>query len=128
MLRSLVGSEMCIRDRPNLDQLKVSPKIAEAVENAPQASPAVPAVIAGYYEPSIVFLLGTPTRLTNGDDAGNYLAANPTATAVIESREEPAFQTAIKSHQLKLTALAEISGVNYSNGRDVFLTVYAISP
>lgn len=116
---------------PNLSQLKVSPKIAAAVEKAdrhPMRRDVPSVVIAGYYEPSIVFLLGTSTRLTNGEQAALYLTKHPKAAAVIEAREETAFQAAIKSQQINLTTLAEISGVNYSNGKDVVLTVYAVSP
>ena len=116
---------------PNLERLEISPKISAALERSELhhlRNGAEPTVIAGYYEPSAVFLLGTPTHLTNGADAAAYLAENTGSAAVVEFREEAAFQSAASSRGLNLEVLAEISGVNYSNGKDVALTVYGIAP
>lgn len=116
---------------PNLKQLEISPRISAALEHSELhhlKNGAEPTAIAGYYEPSAVFLLGTPTLLTNGFDAAAHLASHPDSAAVIELREEEAFQTVASSRNLNLRTLAEISGVNYSNGKDVTLTVYGIAP
>ena len=121
-------SKVCL---PNLRQLEISPGISAALEQSDLhhlKSGAEPTAIAGYYEPSAVFLLGTPTLLTNGSAAAAHLADHPLSAAVIERREEEAFQEAALSRNLDLKTLAEISGVNYSNGKDVMLTVYGVAP
>jgi len=116
---------------PSLAQLEVSPKISAALDRSDLhylRDGAEPTVIAGYYEPSAVFLLGTPTVMTNGSDAARYLAEHRGSAAVIELREQQAFQSSAQSRNLILRPLAEINGVNYSNGKDVSLTVYSVAP
>ena len=71
---------------PRLEPLLLSPRTAEALaarDLDPRAGPAGPVEVAGYAEPSLVFLLGTPTGLGDAPEA---------AQAVVEGR--PAVVTA----------------------------------
>lgn len=80
----------------------------------------------GYHEPSLVFLVGTDTRLTNAEGAAELLrdAADPTCTvALVESRQEAAFQSALAG--LPVERKGAVVGLNYNNGRPTTLTLYA---
>lgn len=111
---------------PVMDDLKVSPQIAQAVARFRQPGDP-PVVIAGYAEPSARFLLGTKTRLTIGAKAG-ALAAREGGLVVVEGRDETAFETALAKGGGHGEALDVIDGLNYSNGRRVRLTVYRVTP
>lgn len=120
---------------PSLDRLGVSPALSATLEDlgrhplhSPSTSPAPPVTIVGYYEPSIVFLLGTDTILTPSPlRALTAITAAPSATAIIEHRHQGAFLDLARQHQLSPTALATIDGFNYSNGDTVSLTLYTLS-
>lgn len=114
---------------PGLSQFAVSPRISTALEMAgrhPLHDGLAPAAIAGYSEPSAVFLLGTDTALTSAEDAAARLVSGAASAAIIEAREEPAFKTALGGADV--ASLAVIDGLNYSNGKKVALTVYILSP
>ena len=82
-----------------------------------------PVAVAGYAEPSLVFGVGTTTDLGGAQDAADALADN--RAAVVESREQPAFQAAIKELRLKPRQIGIVNGLDYSNGDKMTLTVYA---
>ena len=112
---------------PGLDRLMLSPRVNEiviasrlhAIRNA-----AAPSVVAGYYEPSAVFLLGTKTVLTNGAGAARELAAAPGRAIIVERREEAAFLSSLESMNLAAHVIGHIDGLNYSNGDHTALTIY----
>ncbi|HBD07237.1 MAG TPA: glycosyl transferase, partial [Syntrophobacteraceae bacterium] len=52
----------------------------------------IPVAAAGYHEPSLVFLLGTDTKLLSADMAACYLQAHPQAAAVVSGEVESGFQ------------------------------------
>jgi len=85
-----------------------------------------PIAVAGYAEPSLVFALGTQTQLGNAKDAAAALADD--RPAVVEAREKPAFDALIKSAGLAPIRVGEVKGLDYSNGDDMTLTVYAPPP
>ncbi len=113
---------------PGLSQLAVSPRLSTALELAdrhPLHDNLAPAALAGYSEPSAVFLLGTETALTSGGDAAIKLMNGAASVAIIEARETEAFKAAING--AAVTSLAVIDGLNYSNGEDVTLTIYVLA-
>ena len=127
ILAGLYGWVVMVGVLPGLSQLSVSPQISAALETAgrhPLHDGAAPVALAGYNEPSAVFLLGTQTMLTSGGVAGERLLSGAVSAAVVESRMEAAFQEAIAGREETVRPLATISGLNYSNGRSVSLTVY----
>ncbi|MBB5517921.1 ArnT family glycosyltransferase [Amphiplicatus metriothermophilus] len=114
---------------PQLDRLKVSPNISAALDEAdrhPLRDGAPPVALAGYYEPSAVFLLGTRTRLTDGAGAAGHLFETPGAAAVVEDAQADEFHETVKKAGVNARALAVVEGLNYSNGRTVRLTIYVI--
>lgn len=110
---------------PALTEFRLSPQIAAAVaRHARPDDP--PVVIAGYAEPSAIFLLGTDTVLTVGAAAGE-IAARKGGLAVIEAGDRPAFLEAISQGSALAMPLEEIRGINYSNGSRLTLGVYRVS-
>ena len=86
---------LTIKVLPPLKPLWLSPEIAERFE---QLKPCATSrlVSAGYAEPSLVFLAGTETKLTNGKGAAELLAADPAcAIAVVTAAETKRFLAAV---------------------------------
>ena len=114
---------------PSLDRLAVSSNLSDALaENGrhPIGDGAAPVALAGYNEPSAIFLLGTSTKLLQGGDAAEALIAGDVSAAIVETREASAFQDALNDETRAVRALAVIDGLNYSNGKTVSLTIYVL--
>lgn len=109
---------------PNIDGVWVSRQAARAVA---QVRPCPDSVVAtaGYSEPSLVFLLGTPTKLVHGAGAAAHLTADRACgLALVEDREAPAFLDSLGT--VTPLPLAELSGFNYNTGKRLHLTLYRL--
>lgn len=109
---------------PNIDGVWVSRQAARAVA---QVRPCPDSVVAsaGYSEPSLVFLLGTPTKLVHGAGAAAHLTADRACgLALVEDREAPAFLDSLGT--ATPLPLAELSGFNYNTGKRLHLTLYRL--
>jgi 4-amino-4-deoxy-L-arabinose transferase-like glycosyltransferase len=82
-----------------------------------------PVAVAGYAEPSLVFQVGTNTGLGDAKDAAEALASG--RAAVVESREQAAFRQALARAGVRPVEVGRVAGLNYSNGDETELTVYA---
>lgn len=82
-----------------------------------------PIAVAGYAEPSLVFGVGTGTNLGDAEDAAQALADN--RAAVVESRQQTAFQAALRQLHVTPRRIGVVQGLDYSNGDKTTLTVYA---
>jgi hypothetical protein len=114
---------------PRLDLLGVSPRLAEAIDAAglhPLRDWAPPAAVAGYAEPSIVFLLGTATAIVDGEGAARHLREFPRAAAAVEDRALPQFLQSAAALGLAPRASAVVEGFNYSKGRRVRIHLYTV--
>ena len=110
---------------PRITELWVSKRLAPLVfEHAQPGDP--PPVAAGFTEPSLVFALGADTRLADGEAAA-ALGARDGGLALIEERERGAFLAGLAERQADATAVASMSGFNYSRGRKVSVTVYRVT-
>ncbi len=108
---------------PALQPLWVSTRLADAVSKAsPDRSS--PVFIAGFGEPSAVFLLGTETRHGSGEQAARYLDAIRDGVVLVEARHREAFMTEAEILGLQPEAGATIKGLNYSRGDPVTITLY----
>lgn len=111
---------------PGIDGLWISRSAAQVV-SAVRPCPTTTVASAGYSEPSLVFLVGTRTRLVNGDGAAQHLLADRACgLALVDQREQAAFRTALDGVEPK--PLGEVHGLNYNNGRRIVLTLYAAPP
>ncbi len=108
---------------PRATDLWVSQKIAQAVD---AAGTTAPVAIAGFSEPSAVFEIGTRTVLTGGGGAASHLLSTPGALVVVEQRQDRAFFEALGTRADAVRAVATVSGLNYSKGQDVAITIYKI--
>jgi hypothetical protein len=71
--------------------------------------------------------MGTDTVLTTGGGAASHLLATPGSLAVVEQRQEQAFQEALGARVAEARPVATVSGLNYSKGQDVLFTIYEMS-
>jgi 4-amino-4-deoxy-L-arabinose transferase-like glycosyltransferase len=108
---------------PQLNQLWVARSAAELVAARPHEGPVV---VAGFSEPSAVFLLGTDTRLTNGGEAATILATRPKTLVLISEREEEAFRASAAARGIAPLVVGRVRGFNYSRGQAVVLTAYVL--
>ena len=109
---------------PNLTTIWLSPRIADTVR---QVRPCPDSVLAStsFSEPSLIFLAGERTRLIVPADAARLLATDRCALALVGIRDQPAFDAALT---VPVRKLATITGLNYSNGHHLDLSLYTASP
>lgn len=111
---------------PHLTTIWVSPRAAELAHRFTQEGDR-PVKLAGYLEPSLVFLLGTETRQTDGTHAAEAGAAEG-GLALIEQKQDAAFQSRLKSLDTTAHYLGALDGFNYSRGRKVHIRLYRVQP
>jgi 4-amino-4-deoxy-L-arabinose transferase-like glycosyltransferase len=111
---------------PRFESIWLSREAARLVaKTSPCAAPVVAA--AGYDEPSLVFLLGTKTRLGSPEEAARLLrssSASNCVLALIDSKADPSFRNALGRQAPRM--LGRISGLDYSDGRSLLLSLYAV--
>jgi len=111
---------------PGLQQLLVSVRSAELIARTGAAPNAV--VVAGYHEPSLVFLVGTKIKLAgSGAEAADFLTKTPSSVALVEDVYVADFQQFLTRNNFSADAIDSVSGINYSKGgRQVTLTLYKL--
>ena len=83
-------------------------------------------IAVGYAEPSLVVLTGTTTLLTDAGNAANALKADPACSlVVVDDRDQQAFIDAMGE---KIEPVTTMTGINYSKGRKISLTLYRVMP
>jgi len=100
--------------------------LAEAQKEA--GCPAPASASAGYQEPSLVFLAGTNTLLSDAADAADFLRQAPCRFAFIESRQERAFARRAEAIGLRYTQGPRIEAFNISGGRAITIAVFRSEP
>ncbi|HLO77819.1 MAG TPA: glycosyltransferase family 39 protein [Magnetospirillum sp.] len=108
---------------PSLDKLFLSRGAARIVGTIGSDGPVA---TAGYSEPSLVFLLGTHTRILDGAGAARHLADNRRTLAVVSDRELPAFFAAAAKLDLGIEEFGRVDGLNYSRGKPTTLVVLGV--
>ncbi|MFQ3623227.1 MAG: glycosyl transferase, partial [Acetobacteraceae bacterium] len=79
-----------------------------------------------FHEPSLVFLMGTDTRLLrSGADAARHLAERPAGLALVRDRDGATFRAEAERLGLSPRPVATITGFNYSRGQFLTLDLYA---
>jgi 4-amino-4-deoxy-L-arabinose transferase-like glycosyltransferase len=107
---------------PSLEPLFPSPTLARVLRDSGCAQPVAAAV--GFQEPSLVFLAGTATRLTDGADAADFLAGGQCRFALIEQRQERGFAEHADAIGLRYAPGPRIDGINMSNGQSITVAVF----
>jgi hypothetical protein len=111
---------------PGLDLLWLSRTAATLVgRHLSRSGEAVLSV--GYSEPSLVFLLGTATRLATAAPGDRQLAG--AGMALVSDREDAALRKSLTTRGLNLSAVDRVTGLDYSaGGSRVILTLYDLEP
>ena len=110
---------------PRLSPLWLSRRVEAAMAKAEllprQGIADAPVTVAGYAEPSLVFALGTETELGSPDDAAQAIVEH--RPAVVEAKAEPAFRQALKADHAVAQEVAEVKGLDYSDGHKMTLRI-----
>ena len=111
---------------PRLDPFWLSRRTEAAMAKAQllprQGVADAPVTVAGYAEPSLVFALGTETELGGPDDAAQAIVEH--RPAVVEGRQDPAFRQALTADHVAAQEVAEVKGLDYSDGHKMTLRIY----
>jgi 4-amino-4-deoxy-L-arabinose transferase-like glycosyltransferase len=108
---------------PLLPMLFPSALIAGEVRSTGCAQPHVASTFA-YQEPSLVFLVGTDTRFTDGAGAAEFLRQGACHFALVDPRSERSFVQRANAVGLRYALSQRIEGFNISIGKPVVLTVF----
>jgi 4-amino-4-deoxy-L-arabinose transferase-like glycosyltransferase len=109
---------------PRLDHLWVSAHEATLLKKDSRPGDPPP-VLAGFTEPSAVFLNGTNTGLSDGAGAAE-ITVNEGGLAAVEDHERGAFLAHLAEREADAQVVDELTGYNYSRGRKVHITIYRV--
>src|SRR6478609_2177556 len=107
---------------PSLTPLFPSIEVARALRNVTCVGPK--AAAAGYHEPSLVFLTGTQTLLTDGSGAADFLRQGSCRFALIEQKSERSFVQRAEAIGLRYKVGTRIDGYNFSQGRAISISIF----
>ncbi|MBI3675772.1 MAG: glycosyltransferase family 39 protein [Proteobacteria bacterium] len=111
---------------PRVQQIWMSPRAAVIVARYKQPDDP-PVILAGYVEPSLIFLLGTDTRIESGKSAGEVGAVQG-GLALVEDHERKDFLAELEAKGGSAKPIDELSGFNYTRGRRQHITFYRLTP
>jgi len=107
---------------PALTPLFPSAEIARALRNVVCVGPK--AAAAGFHEPSLVFMNGTSTLLTDGSGAADFLGQGSCRFALVELRSERGFAQRAEAIGLRYNVATRIDGYNISQGRAISIAIF----
>ena len=107
---------------PSLTTLFPSAEVARALRNVVCVGPKSAA--AGFHEPSLVFMTGTSTLLTDGSGAADFLGQGTCRFALVESRSERGFVQRAEAIGLRYNVAKRIEGYNISQGKAVSIAIF----
>ena len=109
---------------PSLKPIWLSPAIEAAVKANRPCDTTVLAS-AGFQEPSLVFLVGTNTVLTDVKGVAQHLLADPAcALALAPVKQEQELNGVLAGQGKSANRVAMIDGINYSSGEKMSLGLY----
>jgi 4-amino-4-deoxy-L-arabinose transferase-like glycosyltransferase len=80
---------------------------------------------AGYHEPSLVFVFGTATLLTDGPGAADFLGEGDCRFALVEARQERSFVRRAEAIGLRYAPGPRVEAIDYNaGGRAIAIAVY----
>jgi 4-amino-4-deoxy-L-arabinose transferase-like glycosyltransferase len=107
---------------PSLTPLFPSVEIARVLRNVVCVGPK--AAAAGYHEPSLVFMTGTSTLLTDGSGAADFLSHGSCRFALVEARSERTFAQRAEAIGLRYNVATRVEGYNFSQGKAISVAVF----
>ncbi|MDG4881264.1 glycosyltransferase family 39 protein [Mesorhizobium sp. WSM4884] len=113
---------------PSLKPIWLSPAIKAAVD-ANRLCDTTVLASSPYHEPSLVFLVGTNTVLSDVDGVAKHLAADPgCALGLAPVKDEQKLNELLAGQGKSAKRLTEIDGLNYSSGDKLALGLYRVAP
>lgn len=113
---------------PSLKPIWLSPAVKAAVDANRPCDTTVLAS-AKFQEPSLVFLVGTKTVLTDVEGVGQHLLADPScALGLAPIKDEQKLTDVLTAQGKSAKRLTEIDGINYSSGDKLSLGLYRVAP
>jgi 4-amino-4-deoxy-L-arabinose transferase-like glycosyltransferase len=97
--------------------------LASVLRNARCEHPV--AASAGYEEPSLVFLAGTDTHMTDASSVADFLAGGACRFAFIDTRQERVFALRADALGLRYDRGPRIEAFNISNGKPLTIAVFS---
>jgi hypothetical protein len=107
---------------PTLRPVFPSVEIAQALRQVVCVGPKSAAV--GFHEPSLVFMTGTDTLLTDGSGAADFLLGGSCRFALVEAKSERAFAARAEAIGLRYNVATRIDGYNFSQGKPVSIAIF----
>jgi 4-amino-4-deoxy-L-arabinose transferase-like glycosyltransferase len=107
---------------PSMTKLFPSTLLADVLAHASCRNPQAAAV--GFQEPSLIFLAGTATVLTDAVGAADFLQQGGCRYAFVEAKAEPRFLQRAATLHLRYAPGPRIDAINYSSGHPVTIAVY----
>ncbi len=112
---------------PSLKPLWISREVEAAVRADRPCETSVLAS-AEFHEPSLVFLVGTKTVLTDVDGVAQHLLGDPAcALGLAPVGDEKRLDELLAGQGKKASRVAEINGINYSSGDRLSLGLYRMA-
>jgi 4-amino-4-deoxy-L-arabinose transferase-like glycosyltransferase len=113
---------------PSLKPIWLSPAVRAAVD-ANRLCDTTVLASAKFQEPSLVFLVGTKTVLTDVEGVGKHLLADPScALGLAPIKDEQKLTDVLTAQGKSAKRLTEIDGINYSSGDKLSLGLYRVAP
>ena len=104
------------------DQSITNAEVARALRNVVCVGPK--AAAAGFQEPSLVFMTGTSTLLTDGSGAADFLGQGSCRFALVEARSERAFAQRAEAIGLRYNVATRVDGYNISQGKAISIAIF----
>jgi hypothetical protein len=99
-----------------------SPQVASNGRSLSSGCSSERIAVTGFREPSVVFLLGTQTRLATGAEAAQHVLQHPSHLAVVEKRQLKRFENELGNN--KVRELDQVQAYNYSKGKRITLYLF----
>ncbi len=113
---------------PHVRAIWVSERLAAALHRAAPGLDPARFGVTSYAEPSMVFAIGTATHLLRtGEDAAQFLGAEPGRVVAVGDRAEAAFQREVARLGLAAREIGMVTGLNYTRGRFLTLQLYRLA-
>ena len=111
---------------PSIQSFWISDRLVRQFE-ALQGCREIEVAVAGFHEPSLVFLGGTNTQLVDAEPAARFIAGGD-ATAcrivAVDKAEQARFFAALDDIVIVEIAGARVSGLNVNGGEDIAIQLY----
>jgi 4-amino-4-deoxy-L-arabinose transferase-like glycosyltransferase len=111
---------------PRADRLWIAPRLAAAVSHVACAVPQI--MVAGFSEPSVLFVLGKDTRLGDGVTAADFLNQPGCRAVIIADHQQPLFDSRNKVLRRSPVLVTTTDGVNSANSRHLDFNIYVAAP